>query len=322
MSMHFRSYKNLTEDISKWLDKLPNDFDLIVGIPRSGLLVANMLSLAMNLPLTDVAGLQQGRLMSAGRRMTKKYYSIKMNDFRKILIVDDSVSGGGTFKLIKEQTKDIYDKHRILYGAVYVNPKRKNSVDFYYELLPISRMFEWNFMHHPILNNACVDIDGVLCRDPLISENDDGDKYRNFILNVNPRVIPSQKIGWLVTARLEKYRLKTENWLTKNGISYEHLVMLDLPDLDSRRKIKPYAQFKADIYARSKSKIFIESSLVQSVEIAKTTKIFVICTDTMEIISPDTINLYLRNMKNITKHKMPGIWNLYKNRFKRIVSRF
>ena len=60
-----------------------------------------------------------------------------------------------------------------------------------------------------------MDFDGVLCRDPTEEENDDGDKYRYFIANVEPIFKPSVEIGWIVTSRLEKYRDLTENWLKK-----------------------------------------------------------------------------------------------------------
>lgn len=51
-----------------------------------------------------------------------------------------------------------------------------------------------------------MDIDGVLCADPTPEENDDGEKYRHFLLNTPPLFIPKVTIGTLVTSRLEKYR--------------------------------------------------------------------------------------------------------------------
>jgi len=46
--------------------ELGDDIDLIVGIPRSGLLVANLMVLHRNLPMTDVIGLHDGRLTDTG----------------------------------------------------------------------------------------------------------------------------------------------------------------------------------------------------------------------------------------------------------------
>ena len=67
--MNYRSVSDLNLDIKQWITELPNDFDLIVGIPRSGLLVANILSLYLNLPLTDVDGLLESRIFESGLRL-------------------------------------------------------------------------------------------------------------------------------------------------------------------------------------------------------------------------------------------------------------
>lgn len=64
-----------------------------------------------------------------------------------------------------------------------------------------------------------MDIDGVLCADPTPEENDDGEKYRHFLLNTPPLFIPKVTIGTLVTSRLEKYRPETEAWLQKNHVN-------------------------------------------------------------------------------------------------------
>src|SRR4028119_1067470 len=47
---------------------LPHDVDLVVGIPRSGLLAASMLALHLTVRLTDVAGLPRGRRARAPAR--------------------------------------------------------------------------------------------------------------------------------------------------------------------------------------------------------------------------------------------------------------
>jgi len=83
-------------------------------------------------------------------------------------------------------------------------------------------------MHHNGLINACVDIDGVLCIDLTDKENDDVKKYIEFIRNEKSRIIPSSTIGYLVTARLEKYREDTEYWLNKVGVKYNNLIMMNL----------------------------------------------------------------------------------------------
>lgn len=108
----------------------------------------------------------------------------------------------------------------VLYGAVYILRHKAKEIDLWHEVLASPRVFEWNIMHHTFLANSCVDIDGVLCRDPVPEENDDGEKYRRFLEDVEPLVIPSQTTGWLVTCRLEKYREIVEKWFQKHGFKY------------------------------------------------------------------------------------------------------
>ncbi len=83
--MNYRSVADLNLAIKRWMVKLPKDFDLIVGIPRSGLLVANLLALYLNKPLTDVEGLLEGRILSAGPRCGKVP---DFTEIKKVFVVD------------------------------------------------------------------------------------------------------------------------------------------------------------------------------------------------------------------------------------------
>lgn len=47
--MNFRTLDQLNQCIYNNMYKLPRDIDLIVGIPRSGMLVANIIALYLNL---------------------------------------------------------------------------------------------------------------------------------------------------------------------------------------------------------------------------------------------------------------------------------
>lgn len=96
-----------------------------------------------------------------------------------------------------------------------------------------------------------MDIDGVLCVDPTPEENDDGPRYREFLLNAQPLFIPRTEVGTLVTSRLEKYRPETMAWLKKNHVKYDKLVMLDLPNKEARQRANCHASFKAKEYKLS-----------------------------------------------------------------------
>jgi len=284
--MNYRSIIDLNNDVVSWSKNLPQDFDLIVGIPRSGLLVANLLSLHLHLPFTEVDGLIEGRVFGSGDRHKATPDLTGHRVPLRVLVVDDSVFSGREMTRTKEHIARANLPHSIQYGAIYMQPNSEHFVDYYYERLPVPRVFEWNVMHHSFLSNSCIDIDGVLCRDPTEEENDDGTRYLEFLRNVEPRFIPSREFGTLVTCRLEKYRDVTEQWLSSHYIRYKKLVMLDLPDAATRRATNPYANYKASVYQETGACLFIESSRRQAVEIANKSLGPVFCTETREMIYP------------------------------------
>lgn len=266
--MNYRSFDHLSADTQEWIVDLPNDLDLIVGIPRSGMLVSNLLSLHLNLPMTDIEGLQERRLLQAGERYTGEF---DISAFSKILVVDDTVYKGGAMTEARETVESLDLPAETYYGAVYVDEGSEQFVDTYAQLLPFPRVFEWNMMHHDFLADACVDLDGILCRDPTPAENDDGPNYREFLTTVSPKCVPSVEIGRIVTCRLEKYREETAAWLDEHGIAYDELVMMQYPDKAARVAAGDHAEYKADVYQSTDAKLFIESSHTQARKIARQT---------------------------------------------------
>jgi orotate phosphoribosyltransferase len=284
--MEYRSVADLDDALVSWLPALPRDIDVVVGIPRSGLLVANLLALHLNLPLTDVAGLIGGRLIQAGARWQGAPLDSLLAEPRTVLVVDDSVCSGATIRRTREAIAAAQLPHRIVYAAVYMAPDavHEGHVDSYRELVSMPRVFEWNLMHCAALANACVDIDGVLCRDPLPAENDDGRRYERFLCEVEPLVLPTREVGWLVTSRLEKYRRHTEEWLARHGVRYRELRMMDYPTAAARRAAGAYASFKAEIYRSTGASLFIESSCVLAPQIAALSGKPVFCSETRELL--------------------------------------
>lgn len=291
--MNYRSIADLNTDIKQWISKLPKDFDLIAGVPRSGLLAANLLALYLNLPLADLEGLCNGRILSSGPRFSDTLPDLTKG--RKVLVVDDSVFSGAQITRIKERVIKACLPHQIYYAAVYIASGGQKHVDFWYKIVEMPRVFEWNLMHHSILSKSCVDIDGVLCRDPTEQENDDGERYRKFIANVEPLVIPSKIIGWLVTCRLEKYREPTEAWLRQQKVQYQHLVMMNFPNKEERIASSSHAAFKAEVYESLNAELFVESSVKQAQEIAKLSRKPVFCIETNQMFKGSFIYYTFNN---------------------------
>ena len=278
--MNYRSISDLNETILRKLHLISRDIDLVVGVPRSGMLPANLLALYLNLPYTDIHSFINGFVYKAGAR--RQFFDT--SDYKNILVVDDSIASGSALAECKENLAHLTSKFNFMYAVVYAAPGKENLVDYALETVATPRYFQWNIFNHSTLDKACFDIDGVLCADPTKEQNDDGPKYVSFLLNAAPLYLPGSKIGTLVTSRLEKYRTETETWLENQGITYDKLVMLDLPDMKARQKANCHGSHKANEYKNSKYNLFVESDLKQAIEINKLTKKPVFCTENFKMI--------------------------------------
>ena len=245
--VNFKSVAGLSELVINSIPKLPQDLTLVAAVPRSGYLVAGLIALYQNLPMCSYNEYISRRLPVGGRR-TKDFDHENLAT-QKVLVVDDSVSSGWEMRRLREQFESSDLEIETLFLAAYVSKKALDVVDIALEITDPPQIFEWNLYHHPHLINSCVDIDGVICRDATKEEDDDGQRYRQFLETAEPRIIPTVTISWLVTSRLEKYRELTENWLRKHGVKYKHLIMQDLPDLATRKQRRSDAKFKAEVFA-------------------------------------------------------------------------
>ena len=280
--MNYKSLADLNNDVASWIQKIPTDFDIIVGIPRSGLLVANLISLHFNIPMTDVENVTKGLLIGGGKRCPTKTISalkpLKQSDNHKlkILVVDDSVDSGSQMKKIKNILIPLRCLYDLRFGAVYVTPGSEEVIDFYYTTISKPRVFEWNVMHHPNLSHFCIDISCLLKKHQpsLISQK------------LEPAIRPSGEIGFLIDChcQLRKADSIIPEWLFKNKITYRNFIKMDKSKALNTSLIDSIIFFKAGIYNLSKSLLFIENSQTQALRIARLTKKSVLCWKTREMI--------------------------------------
>jgi orotate phosphoribosyltransferase len=286
--MEYRTVAQLDDAVVSWLAELPRDIDIVAGVPRSGLLVANLVALHLNVPMTDVAGIVEGRVIQSGARFNGSDARPFLSKPRHVLVVDDSVCSGSAMAKVKAQLAAAALPHRITYAAVYMAPEARldGHVDLYREVVAMPRVFEWNLMHGTVLANSCVDIDGVLCLDPTDEENDDGERYARFLRDTPALLLPTAPVAWLVTSRLERYRKQTAEWLARHEVRYGGLRMMQYPDMATRRAAQAYARFKADIYVETGAWLFIESDAALASKIAALSGRSVFCTETREMLQP------------------------------------
>lgn len=269
--MHFKSFGDLARDISKNLARIPLDVDLIVGIPRSGMMAASMLALMLNKKFCDVAAFLDNRSLQHGRtRLPSNGDLAYPLQARTVLILDDSVDSGDSMRRVLAEMEVLREGRSFITAAVYASRLGRSAVDIYFEQVDMPRVFAWNLFHRNELEHCCVDIDGVLCNDPTHDDNDDGPRYLRFLESATPLARPTYRIGHLVTSRLERYREPTVQWLNAHGIQFSQLHMLDLPSAAERRRLGCHAQFKARIYRSiDTATLFIESDPSQAGEIAR-----------------------------------------------------
>lgn len=331
-NLTYKSYADLAKTIHDNLALIAEDsFDLIVGIPRSGMVPAYMIGQDLNISVCSFDELINNSPISRGNRITKNMAVKTTHDAKKILVVEDAYGGGHRF-MAKIASLPRAIRNKVTTLAVY-SATESPTVDMYFEFVPYPRVFEWNILHHDTYTGqACYDMDGVLCIDPTIEQNDDGPRYLKFIKNAQPKYVPTYTIKTIITSRLEKYRKPTEAWLKKNGVRYENLIMLENYTAEERVKAGIHGRFKAQEYAKDDYVLFVESNYNQAVEINQLTGKPVYCIDSNVLInnprverqpSPDKIarlktiansNTLLRTVSRTPYKATRKIYRMYKNR--------
>jgi uncharacterized HAD superfamily protein len=223
----------------------------VVGVPRSGMVPAAMLAIQMGVPLgmagTGVAG--------GGARIGG---DTKLPD-HGILLVDDSILTGQSMREAKAALVDQgVPEHAIQTLAVFAYPGAEDMVDFYSFVLPAPRIFEWNLFNSDLARNVMFDLDGVMCFDPEVFD-DDGDEYAAAIRTATPRFLPRRPVHSIVTNRIERWRRETEEWLALHGVAYGDLVMQPFETAAERRERSDPAEYKGARYADSEAWLFVES---------------------------------------------------------------
>lgn len=263
--MIYRSYEDMANCIRQNLWKVPSDVDLVVGIPRSGMIPAYMLAEYLNKRCTDLDSFAEGRDTSYGTRGGM----MRRGKENKVLVIDDCVCSGGSMEKVRERLAPMTD-YEFVYGCVYAESKEP-KVDFWFEDITQSDkayMKEWNILH--LFKNrtkaSMWDVDGLLSKDPPLDK--DIDAYEAYLPNAIPMIIPTNRVGALVTYRLEKYRAITEEWLKKHGVEYGELFMFNAPSRDIRNTTLGSAEYKAQIYKNTQwALMFIESDRRQAEKI-------------------------------------------------------
>jgi orotate phosphoribosyltransferase len=257
----FVSFGELVQWTMEWTDRLPQ-VDLVVAVPRSGLLVGSIIALRRAIALT-----------TPERDATSVWVSrhIEQRDIRRILLVDDSIATGRALREAYASVKTNYPDAQIMTAALIATGDSRRKVDYCGMVIESPRIFEWNVMHVK-RGVVAFDLDGVLAEEPAPGLRKDDARYRSWITNAAVHLIPNYSIDVIISNRPQYVRAETEAWLRSHGVRYERL---ELAPNDIGQSGKH--EHKVSILREIKADLFIESSPSEAESIAKETHIPVLC---------------------------------------------
>ena len=284
--MKYIKFTDLITTIRTNIHKVPHDIDFVIGIERSGMIVASIISEYINVPLIGLKSFISGCKPTGGDRLglTNK------NKTNKVLVIDDTCYSGKSMKNAKNLLKNY--QYDFIYLAAYLEGKGIDELDIYLEdVREYTKdtinivLYEWNIFHHyPFISQRCIyDIDGVFCIDP--PDELKTEEYEKYIKNAIPLFIPTVSIGKIVTYRLSKYMDITEKWLKEQGIRYNQLIMFKADSYKERYNSGVSSEYmKGTIYRDdNQSILFIESDDYQARMIHQISKKPVLCVSTNKL---------------------------------------
>lgn len=232
-------------DTVEWCKHMSSDFDYVVAMPRSGMIVGSMISGIFGKPLSTPDQIMENKywLSSVARENGHK-----VDVYGSILLVDDTVSSGKQMNKTYGELSKSLPNMKIIRAALYVSDPIK--VDRYFKRIDTKNTM-WNFEYsimHQKFGKIAFDMDGVLCEDYNV-----GRDYDDFIRNAKPYRIPIYTIDCIITARKEKYRELTEKWLTAHNVKWDKLVMIGDCECD-------VIKFKSDVLIHEKPVVYVESN--------------------------------------------------------------
>lgn len=268
--MYWISYADLHRDLAEWASTsaLLQDAAAFVGIPRSGLLVANILALHLNkhlLPLRFPVGTAAAAPLRRGDKPLPA---------GPIVVLDDSCLSGRT---IQEHVRLLGSSgpggRQVHYAVPYVRQDpaglRRLGITEALRVIPRQAVFAWNWAHQRRLERAVVDLDGVI-------HPDVADGFTSAPEAVRPLRVPTYAPLAIATGRREKYRRHTEDWLRHWGVPPCELRMMPT-DKDAHADVGGVIGHKQSTARAMGAAWFVESSAVQAEAIS--TVVPTLCTE-------------------------------------------
>jgi orotate phosphoribosyltransferase len=278
--MWFISYNEAVSMLMEWVKTFPEHYDIIIAIPRSGLIFGGIVANKLGIPLT-----------TPDMFLKNEYWSSKQWDnnytFKKALVFDDSITRvSGTMHGEMIKLKGGRSDVQYVRAAMFVTEETKGYPELYCKVLPFCpHFFEWNLLHLKMGKRQYppIDMDGVLCEECPAGVDADETKYIEWVQNAKPYLIPKWTIPYIISGRLEKYRPQTEKWLKDHNVKYDKLILWNLSDKSQRTH---HGVHKAEVLngLNPKPLWYVESLWNEAEVIYIKTKIPVLSVDKMIMI--------------------------------------
>ena len=277
MHINYVTNADLCNIIRQNLYKIPHDVDGIICIPRGGLFVGTIVAEFLHKPIYTVESFINQKDIGCG----EAEFGIPLTDFKRYVVIDDSVSSGKSFARTREQLKNF--SYEFIYIACVGKEPQIPNTDIVLSVIPEFRIFELNFFRSSWVTHCIFDIDGVLCPNPGYGVDFNEDEYMKHLTNVAPLIPLQYNVLALCTHRLVKYYETTKNWLQKNNISYNQLFMLDFKSTQEKLENLNSDNFrlmKTSVYQHyPEAVLFVESDYNEAMTIYTNTHRPVLCTD-------------------------------------------
>jgi adenine/guanine phosphoribosyltransferase-like PRPP-binding protein/uncharacterized HAD superfamily protein len=273
--------------IRRSLHLIPADVDLVIGVPRSGILPAVTIALLLNLRYADLDTFLEGRLPGTGSTKPGTRLIGDAGAARHVLVVDDSLNRGDAMRKVRERLARAGVIAKVSLAAIYVVPDGADEVDIAFEVVPLPRMFEWNALHHVYLDRACASFEGVLCRAPSDAERASEARFARFLDTAPPLLRPTSRLACVIAGLPESYRPHITAWLARHDIAHQRLELFSAPLSGPRPDYNAAAaQAKARIYRDGKEILLIESDLDHAAAIADLSGKPVLSVEGQRIVNP------------------------------------
>lgn len=288
--VEYITLENLCKDIRENFYKIPKDCLGVIGIPRSGMIPAGIISEYLNIGLCSIGEFLNAENVEDSFKKHGTRDLRNTNGFNNILVVEDTCFNGFSLKRAMDSINEKIgenNKYNFIYMCVYLEgPCQALKPDIYIrDVREIAKTstgrcvyYEWNLFAHCGFTEKCLfDLDGVICVDPPDEKNID--EYYKYICNPIPLFIPTVKKINIMTYRLNKYRKETENFLKKIGFCSFNVIMFNADSYEERSSVPPWL-YKGTYYMNNDFDLFVESNDEEAKIINQISKKPVYCVET------------------------------------------